>query len=212
MLGELLVSALLGLTQVFGSNIQTAEVAFAKPPITIHVGDIDDEMAANFDAQVRLANTTGQTVIPVVIDSYGGSVYSLLRMIDTINASKVPIATIVEGKAMSAGAVLFSCGAEGMRFIAPNATIMIHEVSGGAGGKLMEMVASVEEAKRLNDLIFKIMAENIGKDPVQFAKILDRKKHANWFLTAKEAKALNLANHIKSPRLYVNIKVDTVLK
>ena len=32
------------------------------------------------------AQNTGQSIIPIVIDSYGGEVYSLLKMIDMIKA------------------------------------------------------------------------------------------------------------------------------
>ena len=84
---------------------------------------------------MALAHSTGQKVIPVVIDSYGGQVYSLMSMIAAIESAELPVATIVEGKAMSCGAVLLSFGEQGMRFADPHATVMIHDVSSGGYGK-----------------------------------------------------------------------------
>ena len=58
-----------------------------------------------------------------------GEVYSLMAMISVIKHAEIPVATIVEGKAMSCGAILFSFGEEGKRFMCPHATLMIHDVS-----------------------------------------------------------------------------------
>ena len=62
-------------------------------------------------------------------------------MISSIKTSKIPVATIVQGKAMSCGAILFSFGEEGRRFMDPNATLMIHDVSSGQLGKVEEVTS-----------------------------------------------------------------------
>ena len=51
-----------------------------------------------------------------------------MTMISAIKNSEIPVATIVEGKAMSCGAVLLTFGEDGMRFADPDATVMIHDV------------------------------------------------------------------------------------
>ena len=61
-----------------------------------------------------------------------------MSMISDIKHSSIPVATIVQGKAMSCGAILFSFGAEGKRYMDPDATVMIHDVSSmdrGKGGR-----------------------------------------------------------------------------
>lgn len=42
-----------------------------------------------------------------------------MSMVSDIKHSRIPVATIVQGKAMSCGAILFSCGEEGMRYMDP---------------------------------------------------------------------------------------------
>ena len=139
------------------------EFELRKPPVIVRVNKFTEDSAKKFYHEMALAHSTGQKVIPIVIDSYGGQVYSLMTMISAIEASDLPVATIVEGKAMSCGAVLLSFGEQGMRFADPNATVMIHDVSSGGWGKIEELKADVAEAERLDEKIFTMMARNCGK-------------------------------------------------
>jgi len=184
------------------------EVELRKNPVIIRVNKFTEESAKEFALQMAQAHNTGQKVIPVVIDSYGGQVYSLMSMIAAIKDSELPVATIVEGKAMSCGAVLFSFGKDGYRFMDKNATVMIHDVSSMDMGKIEELKASAKEADRLNTIIYTMMAQNCGKKDDYFMKIVDKKKHADWFLDAEEAQSHNLANHLRIPTLRINVDVE----
>ncbi len=184
------------------------DVELRRVPIIVRVNKFDEESAEKFVKLVGEAHNTGQTVIPIVIDSYGGQVYSLMAMIAAIKDADLPIATIVEGKAMSCGAVLTTFGEEGLRFADPEATVMIHDVSSMEWGKVEELKASAKEADRLNEKIYTMMARNCGKADDYFLKIADRKKHADWFLNAKEAKKHNLVNHLRIPKMGVSVDVN----
>jgi len=184
------------------------EVELRKQPVIIRVNKFDEDSAKKFSHEMAQAHNTGQKVIPVVIDSYGGQVYSLMSMISAIKHAELPVATIVEGKAMSCGAVLFSFGEEGMRFMDPNATVMIHDVSSVDLGKVEELKAGAKEADRLNSEIYTMMARNCGKKDDYFMKIVDKKKHADWFLTAEEAKKHGMANHLRVPKIHIKVAVD----
>ena len=177
-------------------------------PVVIRVTKFDESSAKAFSSLVSKAQNTGQPVLPVIIDSYGGQVYSLMSMISNIKHSRIPVATIIEGKAMSCGAILFSFGCEGMRYIDPDATVMIHEVSAMAWDKIEEMKASTAEADRLNKKIFEMMAENCGHDKDYFLDIVHEKGHADWFLDADECFQYNLANHVHIPEFKINTRVS----
>ena len=180
-------------------------------PIIIRVNKFDEESAKEFTDLMSRAQNTGQSVIPVVIDSYGGQVYSLMSMISAIRASRIPVATIIEGKAMSCGALLFSFGAEGMRFMDPDATLMIHDVSSGAIGKIEEVKADAKEAERLNKKVYEMMARNCGKQPDYFLKLVHEKGHADWYLDAQDAKSHNLANELRLPTLTCKVELKYIL-
>ena len=184
------------------------ELELRKQPVIIRVNKFTEESAKKFSQEMAQAHNTGQKIIPIVIDSYGGQVYSLMSMISAIKHAEIPVATIVEGKAMSCGAVLFSFGEEGMRFMDPNATVMIHDVSGMDFGKVEELKAGAKEADRLNGIIYTMMARNCGKKDDYFMKIVDKKKHADWFLDAKEAKKHDMANHLRVPKIHIKVSVD----
>ena len=179
-------------------------------PIVIRVNKFDEASAKSFSALMSKAQSTGQSIVPVIIDSYGGQVYSLMSMISDIKHSKIPVATIVQGKAMSCGAILFSCGAEGKRFMDPDATLMIHDVSSMSWGKVEEVKVSAEETDRLNQKIYHMMAENCGQDENYFLEIVHDKGHADWFLDAKECKKHKLANHLRVPTMKIEtqVKID----
>ena len=176
-------------------------------PVVIRLTKFDETSAKGFSAAVMKAQNTGQPVLPIIIDSYGGQVYSLMSMISDIKHSRIPVATIVQGKAMSCGAILFSFGADGKRYMDPDATVMIHDVSPMDHGKVEELKASAEEAERLNQKIYSMMAENCGQHRDYFLDIVHEKGHADWFLEADECLKHNLANHLKVPELKIEAKV-----
>jgi ATP-dependent Clp protease protease subunit len=184
------------------------EVELRKPPVIVKVNKFTEDAAKKFHQEVAMAHNSGQKVIPIVIDSYGGQVYSLMSMISAIQAAELPVATIVEGKAMSCGAVLLTFGEQGMRFADPNATVMIHDVSSGGYGKIEELKADVAEAERLDEKIFTMMARNCGKKDDYFKKKVFNKKHADWFMDAQEAKRHGLVSHLRVPKLNIKVGVD----
>ena len=53
-----------------------------------------------------------------------------------------------------------------------------------------------------------MMAQNCGKADNYFVKLMDKKKHADWYLDAQEAKKHNLANHLRVPKLTIDIDVS----
>ena len=176
-------------------------------PVVIRVNKFDEKAAQDFSRDVARAQNTGQPVLPIIIDSYGGEVYSLMSMISDIQHSRIPIATIVQGKAMSCGAILFSFGVDGMRYMDPDATLMIHDVSTGMWGKVEEIKADAKEAERLNQKVYKMMAKNCGHHEDYFLDIVHEKGHADWFLDAKEAKRHKLASKLNIPEMKIDVKV-----
>jgi ATP-dependent protease ClpP protease subunit len=53
-----------------------------------------------------------------------------------------------------------------------------------------------------------MMARNVGKSDDYFLKKIHTKGHADWYLDAKEAKKIGLANQLRVPILSINVSVD----
>lgn len=175
-------------------------------PIVITLGDVTEEAAKEFDKQVSAAHNTGQAVIPVIVDSYGGSVYALMSILGTMEQSILPIATIVTGKAMSAGAAVAACGTPGFRYMDPNATFMIHEVSSySEGSKITDLKNDANEAERLNRLMFLKIAANCSKTDNYFTDLIRGNNNADLYMMYDEALKHNLIDHLGIPSFVVNI-------
>lgn len=186
--------------------------SFKKEFVTIRVNAFNEAAAKEFANQLGDAHSTGQTFIPIFIDSYGGAVDSLLAMISEIEHSRLPIATVVQGKSMSCGSILMSCGTKGMRYIDQHARVMIHEVSQTSWGKLSEIESDLQEVKRLNEQIFRILEKNTSKFKGWFEKEMAKRKNLDWFLTAQEAKKMGLVDHIGVPYVTRDVTVTYELK
>jgi ATP-dependent Clp protease protease subunit len=181
-------------------------------PVVIRVRKFDETAAKEFADQMSKAQSTGQPIVPIIIDSYGGQVYSLMSMISDIRHSKLPVATIAQGKAMSCGALLFSFGTEGYRYMDPDATLMIHDVSSLKWGKVEEIKASAEETERLNKKVYQMMAKNCGHPKNYFLDVIHSKGHADWYVDAREAKKHNLANYLRVPEMRIEAEVSFKFK
>jgi ATP-dependent Clp endopeptidase proteolytic subunit ClpP len=172
-------------------------------PDYVYIKDFDEEGYKKFKEDFNKVLNANRTIIPIVIDSYGGYVHSLMGMVSIIKNSPIPVATILETKAMSCGAVLFSCGTKGLRFMSPYASMMIHEVSSGDYGKLKDIQTSAEHSADLNDVLFQILDENSGKEKGFFKEQINKRQNTDWYINPKAAKKLGLVDHIKIPDLQI---------
>lgn len=185
----------------------------AEMPNYILVNKFNEEGYKKFLEDFDKAAATNPEVIPILVDSYGGACYSLLSMIDIINSSRIPVATIVTSKAMSCGSVLLSAGTKGLRFASPNSTVMVHAVSSYGEGKINDLEQSLNNTKEVERKLFRILDKNCGQKPGFFIKELDKIKNSEWYLTAAQAKKIGMVDHIGLPQLRVTVSqtVDLVL-
>lgn len=179
-----------------------------KEPITIRVNKFDEEACAHFDNDFEEAINTGQPVLPILIDSYGGSSYGVIGMLNLIESSPIPVATILLSKAMSAGAILFAFGTEGYRYMHPNASMMIHDVASNTGGKIEDIKSDTKNLDEMNQKIYKRMSLHLGHKVNYFGDLIKEHNHVDWYLAAKDAKKHNIANHLRIPNYNIEINLS----
>ncbi len=141
------------------------------------------------------------SIVPIIVNSYGGQLYEVAAMIDILSQSSKPVATIGLSKAMSCGAILLAAGTKGYRFAAPSADILIHEVSAGMGGKNADIQVEARNTDRLNKSMLKKLALYCGKKPDYFLNMIKANGNTDIYLNAKEAKKIGLVDHIGMPIL-----------
>jgi ATP-dependent Clp protease, protease subunit len=87
-------------------------------------------------------SVTAGTTLQVKIDAG-------LALYDTFQYIQSPIQTLCLGQAMSMGSLLLAAGAKGKRYILPNATVMIHQPSGGYSGVAEDIAIHAKEVSPL---------------------------------------------------------------
>ena len=161
----------------------------------IYMGEeFDNDSCNRIVAQLLYLDSLNNNPIRIYINSPGGSVIDGLAIIDTINFIKSPVYTICVGLAASMGAVLLSCGEKGHRMVLPHSRVMIHQVSGFAGGSLADMKIDLEQTKRCEQDIYHILANNLDKSYDEIVALCDRN---NWFI-GQEAIDLGIADKVLS--------------
>ena len=161
----------------------------------IYMGEsFEDDSCNRIIAQLLYLDSLNNNPIRIYINSPGGSVIDGLAIIDTINFIKSPVYTICIGLAASMGAVLLSCGEKGHRMVLPHSRVMIHQVSGFAGGSLADMKIDLEQTKRCEQDIYHILANNLDKSYDEIVTLCDRN---NWFI-GQEAIDLGIADKVLS--------------
>lgn len=154
---------------------------------------IDDDVANIVTSQLMYLNSVDdESDVKLFINSPGGSVVDGLAIYDVMNWIKCDVATYAMGMAASMGSILLSSGEKGKRYALPHSRVMIHQVSGGAGGQCADVQIVAREMKKHQDELYHILAENTGKSFEQIDKDADRD---NWF-TASEALEYGLIDEI----------------
>ncbi|KAK7468460.1 hypothetical protein VKT23_002971 [Stygiomarasmius scandens] len=143
--------------------------------------------------------------IHLYINSPGGSVTAGLAIYDTMQYVSSPIHTYCMGQAASMGSLLLSAGAKGKRHCLPNASIMIHQPSGGASGQASDIAIHAKEILRIRESLTGIYqkhcakpGESVADGRERFEKALER----DYFMTAQEALEFGIVDAIleKSPK------------
>lgn len=145
---------------------------------------LDDAVANAVIAQLLfLESQDPDKDIKLYINSPGGSVTAGLAVYDTMQYIKPAVSTICIGLAASMAATLLAAGANGKRFILPNAEVMIHQVMGGAEGQASDIKISAERILRIKDQLNKILAKHTGQPMERIEKDTDR----DFFMVAEKA-------------------------
>lgn len=146
-------------------------------------GVVNDNMSTVVQAQLMYLDSVEKKDITMHVDSPGGSVKSGLSMVDVMRYINSDIATINTGMAASMGSILLSSGTKGKRSSLNFSKVMIHQVSSGAQGHVADNRISQMESEKYNYILFKMLAENSGRD---FDYVLECASRDKW-LNSQEA-------------------------
>jgi ATP-dependent Clp protease, protease subunit len=160
-------------------------------------GPVDDGVAALVNAQLLFLEAENpEKPIAMYINSPGGVVTSGLAIYDTMQWINCPVATVCMGTAYSMGSFLLMAGAPGKRIALPNASIMVHQPSGGFQGVVSDIERHAEDIIRTKRRLNEIYAKHCGRTYEEVERTLDR----DHFMTAAEAREWGVVDHVYTSR------------
>ncbi|ANL72889.1 ATP-dependent Clp protease proteolytic subunit 2 [Rhizobium phaseoli] len=160
-------------------------------------GEVNDTVSALVCAQLLFLEAENPNKpINLYINSPGGAVTSGLAMYDTMRFIHAPVHTLCMGTARSMGSFLLMAGEPGERAALPNASILIHQPSGGFQGQASDMLIHAEEILKTKQRMTRLYAEHCGRSYDDFERGMDRDR----FMTAEEALEWGLIDRILKVR------------
>ena len=128
--------------------------------------------------------------IKIMFFSNGGDLDVNNSLIDIIKMSKTPVYGYNMGKACSAGCFIFMACHK--RYAMPHSTFLLHKGSASFEGTFDEVASHMTEYQRSVDELCSYIMDNskITKEK------LDENIWSEWFVTAKEAVELGIADEI----------------
>jgi ATP-dependent Clp protease protease subunit len=160
-------------------------------------GPIDDGVASLVTAQLLfLESENPKKEISMYINSPGGIVTSGLAIYDTMQYIRSPVSTVCMGMAASMGSFLLQAGEKGQRIALPNARIMLHQPSGGFRGQASDIERHAEDILKTKRRLNELYVKHTGQPLEVVERTLDR----DYFMSADEAKAFGIVDHVYERR------------
>lgn len=160
-------------------------------------GEVDDNSASLICAQLLfLESENPAREISFYINSPGGVVTSGFAIYDTMQFIRCPVSTLCMGTAGSMGSFLLMAGAPGRRIALPNASVVLHQPSGGFRGQASDIERHAEDILKLKRRMTRLYAEHCGRTEEEVARVLDR----DYFFTAEEARDWGIVDHVYDRR------------
>lgn len=165
-------------------------------------GPVNDRMSTVVQAQLMFLDNVDNKDITLIVDTGGGSVKSGLSILSLVEYITSDVSTINTGMAASMGSILLGCGTKGKRHSLKYSKVMLHQVSSGAEGTLADMMISLREAEKYNDLLFGLLGKFCNKDPKQIMKDAQR----DLWMDAEESLKYGIIDSIITSKKDLNKK------
>lgn len=159
---------------------------------------VNDEVAASICMQLLyLEAENPKKEISLYINSPGGVVTSGMAIYDTMQFIKPAVSTLCFGQAASMGSLLLAAGDKGMRYVLPNARIMVHQPSGGFSGQVSDIERHAEDIIKMKRRLNEVYVKHTGQKYEVIERTLDR----DYFMSAEQALEFGLVDAVLTTRV-----------
>ncbi|WP_229956789.1 ATP-dependent Clp protease proteolytic subunit [Parasphingorhabdus litoris] len=155
-------------------------------------GGVDQKLAERVSAQMLYLDHISDDPIRLLINSPGGHVESGDTIHDLIEYISAPVAVVGTGWVASIATHIFLGVPSKQRFCLPNTRFLIHQPSGGAGGKASDIAIQAEEIVKMRERIAQKIAEATGQSIDRVRKDIDR----DYWMSTEEAKEYGILGSV----------------
>jgi ATP-dependent Clp protease protease subunit len=156
-------------------------------------GEISMKVAHAITAQLlALAADDDKKPIRLVINSPGGHVEAGDTIHDMIRFIGPAVQVLGTGWVASAGAHIYLAAAKENRLSLPNTRFLLHQPSGGAGGRAVDIDIQAREIIKMRRRLNEIIAKETGQPIERVERDTDR----DYWMSAQEAKDYGVVGRI----------------
>jgi ATP-dependent Clp protease, protease subunit len=155
-------------------------------------GGIDQKLAERVSAQLLYLDHINHDPIKIFVNSPGGHVESGDTIHDLIQFIESPVAVIGTGWVASAGTHIFLGAEKERRFCLPNTRFLIHQPSGGAGGKATDIAIQAKEIVKMRERLGRVIADRTGQKLERVMEDIER----DYWMTTDEAKEYGILGKV----------------
>jgi ATP-dependent Clp protease, protease subunit len=158
------------------------EKAFKSRTVLIF-GTITDAMAAEAARRLIALDAASPEPIDVIVSSPGGHLESGDTIHDLMRFIRAPVRMIGSGWVGSAATHVYLAAPRERRFCLPNTRFLIHQPSGGIGGRASDVAIQAQEIVRARRRIAELIARETGQALEKVLQDIDR----DYWMSADEA-------------------------
>lgn len=156
-------------------------------------GYVNDKLATQIVGSLLALEAMDETApIRMYINSPGGTPYSIIGVVDAMQAVKPPIQTVALGACYSYSSLLLAAGTKGERYSMKNTRIMMTQPMGGSQGDIYAIAATVKELNAIYQMFCKYYMKFTDMTPDQVEAATCR----DTFMTPEQAQDAGIIDGI----------------
>ncbi|HYD99962.1 MAG TPA: ATP-dependent Clp protease proteolytic subunit [Alphaproteobacteria bacterium] len=159
------------------------EQSLFKSRTILLTGGINEKQARYVCERLLSMAAASDDPILLVISSPGGHVESGDMIHDMIRFIKPEVKVLGSGWVASAGVLIYLAAKKENRFCTPNTRFLLHQPSGGAGGKAVDIEIQAREIIKMRHRLDQLIARETG----QTLERVSRDTERDYWMSAEEA-------------------------
>ncbi len=191
-------------------NIQNApQVRDVATPCSFVLNEFTERTLQAFSKVLHKAHDQSQPLLPIFIQSDGGSaaiLFGMMSLMDAYRKKGMAFAGVVSGTACSAAACIFMyCD---FRYMGEFSSLLFHSTQLCFDGNLQESRQIVEWHGAENDRLNEIISKHLKKNKDWIKKQLKNNLLDDWYISSQQAHELGIATHIGTPEFNLTIRSE----